>query len=557
MRKLLLVVPFVFFFSVAGAQEVDTDGDGLNDAAEVAVYNTNPLKVDTDDDGMSDLYEVRYSLDPRDAGDAGDDPDLDLFTNAEEFRADADPRDSQSPVRSYFVSPEGNDASGDGSRSAPWQTIRAAVDALEKLYPHNTANDKINLVLAAGEYETDVQLFPGLGIAGASRPESVVVGRIDLEAGSLLYNLTVREPKVAKGELPSARLVRMDAGPVTVRGVDFLGDTPHAATGIRVEGDEQTINFIIDCSFIDLREGIDVRGSLPRVTRCVFDKIKENGIVFRQRVTPGASDANSFGDVSDPYSGFNVFKEVGGFAAFNERGETIRMQNNDWGISDPELIPRLVSGNAVVPPILAPAGSVLAGSMFATVWDARSRARITNARLSLQVSAFADVRENLDGVYAYPALSDGRYTITATSPGYAQKAQVVDIDGGQIVSALFALQPVTTGEGEGEGETPTLAEAIATLGDSFDTADVDGNGGLSFEEAEAALAGLTQELFDAIDTNQDGELSAAELGIGVGGCNCQGAKSLIDDPAAAAGDILIHMLALLSLVVISRMRVLS
>lgn len=43
----------------------DSDGDGLDDAAEVRVHRTDPLVQDTDGDGAGDAAEVRVGTDPR------------------------------------------------------------------------------------------------------------------------------------------------------------------------------------------------------------------------------------------------------------------------------------------------------------------------------------------------------------------------------------------------------------------------------------------------------------------------------------------------------------
>src|SRR5262245_9876725 len=43
---------------------VDTDGDGLSDIDETAIYGTSPVLRDTDGDGMSDYDEiVRHTFD--------------------------------------------------------------------------------------------------------------------------------------------------------------------------------------------------------------------------------------------------------------------------------------------------------------------------------------------------------------------------------------------------------------------------------------------------------------------------------------------------------------
>ena len=70
--------------------DLDDDGDGLSDADENSIYNTNPLVVDTDSDGMPDGWEVQYGLNPLvDDGDV--DADNDGVTNVEEYLAGTDP----------------------------------------------------------------------------------------------------------------------------------------------------------------------------------------------------------------------------------------------------------------------------------------------------------------------------------------------------------------------------------------------------------------------------------------------------------------------------------
>ena len=48
--------------------KADTDGDGVLDKDEIAIYRSNPLKADTDGDGVKDGAEVRRGLNPNGAG---------------------------------------------------------------------------------------------------------------------------------------------------------------------------------------------------------------------------------------------------------------------------------------------------------------------------------------------------------------------------------------------------------------------------------------------------------------------------------------------------------
>ncbi|HKA15670.1 MAG TPA: S8 family serine peptidase [Myxococcota bacterium] len=67
----------------------DTDGDGLSDGAEVNTRGTNPLLADSDGDGLADGAEVNtYLTDPLRA-----DTDGDGFSDGAEVAAGSDPRD--------------------------------------------------------------------------------------------------------------------------------------------------------------------------------------------------------------------------------------------------------------------------------------------------------------------------------------------------------------------------------------------------------------------------------------------------------------------------------
>ncbi|NHN40236.1 CAP domain-containing protein [Halorubellus sp. JP-L1] len=81
--------------------DVDTDGDGLNDGTEVLIESTDPLNPDTDGDGVDDGEEVEIGTDPTRA-----DTDRDGVDDGDELEQGSDPLDPNDPAET--------DADGDG-----------------------------------------------------------------------------------------------------------------------------------------------------------------------------------------------------------------------------------------------------------------------------------------------------------------------------------------------------------------------------------------------------------------------------------------------------------
>lgn len=78
------------FFRVG--TKVDSDGDGLSDAFERLVSQTDPLASDTDGDGLSDGWEYENGLDPNLWPDAYSDADGDGIPNLYEFHNGTQPQ---------------------------------------------------------------------------------------------------------------------------------------------------------------------------------------------------------------------------------------------------------------------------------------------------------------------------------------------------------------------------------------------------------------------------------------------------------------------------------
>jgi lysophospholipase L1-like esterase len=70
--------------------KTDTDGDGLTDYQEIAVYHTKPGLSDSDGDGMPDAWEIAEGLNPA-LSDATGDPDNDGLMNIDEYKNGSKP----------------------------------------------------------------------------------------------------------------------------------------------------------------------------------------------------------------------------------------------------------------------------------------------------------------------------------------------------------------------------------------------------------------------------------------------------------------------------------
>src|SRR5690606_36426893 len=97
----------------------------------------------------------------------------------------------------------------------------------------------------------------------------------------------------------------------------------------------------------------------------------------------------------------------------------------------PEEFEARVEGPALVEPVLARSSAVLAASVFVTVWNETDQKRIGDAAIDLTISAFKSVTNNNDGIYAFPAISEGDYAITVNAPGFGSDTMNISVSGGE------------------------------------------------------------------------------------------------------------------------------
>ena len=86
-----------------------------------------------------------------------------------------------------------------------------------------------------------------------------------------------------------------------------------------------------------------------------------------------------------------------------------------------------------------------------------------------------------------------------------------EIKGPDVVTAIPQKQEATM----------TAQQLRAMLSASLNGVDTNRDGFISFEEATAAVSGLSRDLFNQLDLDGDGQLSYAELGVAIRqGCGC-------------------------------------
>lgn len=177
-------------------------------------------------------------------------------------------------------------------------------------------------------------------------------------------------------------------------------------------------------------------------------------------------------------------------------------------------------------------------------------------------------------------VSSGPCPVTATVPNLVGQTQaaaeaaltgaglalgaVTEVHSDTVAAGVVVSQSPAAGETAAPGAAvsltvskgvdPTVTDAARTaLNNAFYQADADDSGTLTFDEVESVV--LTQEVFNALDTNGDGVLDKTELGIAdVAGCGCGCAKSDLtpDGLKKRLGDLFAGGLALVLLAGLGR-----
>jgi hypothetical protein len=413
---------------------------------------------------MSDSYEVDFGLDLLN-DDASLDLDGDGLTNLEEFLRASDPNDATSPSDVFFVATDGIDLAARGSETEPWASIGFALQQVATI-------DDPRINIFAGTYREDVTLIPGVTLAAVLGDLVIIEGRVLGASESTLLDVEIAAI-VANGVAP---LLDMTDIAMNVQGVVFRGTPARTETGIVVTGAGLTDGLIESCTFTSLGVGIDIGGDIPVIRRSLFEDISVAGIILRETATGAALSEDT-----DAASGFNTFNTpfIDGFAIDDRSGLDFSVQNNDWGTDESSVIEASIAGENEFIPFLAVGHAILASALFIVVTDAGTQASITDASVALETDlpdfALHPVTNNVDGVYAYPVLMDGDYTVTVSAPGFDNVIREATLSGGELLTltvplGIVSVEPPTPprtgcygGATSGEANLQTLIELCMVI----------------------------------------------------------------------------------------------
>ena len=142
------------------------------------------------------------------------------------------------------------------------------------------------------------------------------------------------------------------------------------------------------------------------------------------------------------------------------------MQSNYWGTTDPADFPTRVDGPAVIEPVLARSSAILASSVFCTVWDKVDQKRLVEAEVEMKVTSFNPVTENTEGVYAFPALGEGQYSLIVEASGYLRGTMNVTVGSGEVKSVTIAMRPQgTVDDDDDTNGCPLMSNSAKTVAD--------------------------------------------------------------------------------------------
>lgn len=428
--------------------QIDADGDGLS-ACKEQCAGTSEQNPDSDGDGMPDGFEYRNQLD-LDADDSGIDLDRDGLTNLEEYLESGAPRNAATPVRSWYVSPTGVDASTAGTVDEPWQSIGYALERLK-----TAPSGRKQLLIDSGLYVEDITLLADIAVRALPDADVEIMGSVAAPANSILRDVTITS------EETDTSLLTIGGNGVHVSGCTFNGEFGSNLTGVTVDVDATQPSTIESSIFTNLLDGISVGGALPHVRHCQFIGIGGAAIL----VLPEA-ELSSDSIPGRGLNGWNDFSQLGeGLAIANRSASAISAQWNEWGTEDSAALESLVEGEVNQANALAEGGADAAAALEMVVFNGKSQARIKNAQVTL-TSGGTTLHGATDsaGRAAFPALPAASWQVTVMATGFPDATKTYTLAAGDLEVANIALFAEEVVE-PGGCPAPTKSNGAAKRGD--------------------------------------------------------------------------------------------
>jgi len=428
----------------------------LNAGPDIGAYEYH---TDTDGGGLPDDYEQDNNLIVNDPSDDTADSDGDNLDNCEEFRRGSNPQDPTDPQAHFYVDPAGSDWDNDGSETSPWQTISHALFNV----PEGLPIFPITIHLAPGVYEEPIILMPYVFLAGAGQDQTTIQyydiwanEHIVVEAarGSGISDCTITLPGAVSDV---SILLRAIGVPVALNHVRFDAQDNLFSVAIQVSEPGASDTKIEECTVRRVHFGIQSTNAAPIIRWNTFEDIREDAIFVREPETKDGEGATPrAGDVTDERTGYNSFENIGNMFVQNLSATLTKAELNYYGedYATEETIEEKMGGAVDFQPFLA--GAVLGSSVYCCLWDNASpdHPPVENASIVLQPLG-ATITQNDQGIYVFPAVPAGEYTVTVDAPGYASCTRTVMLTAGGMLSLSFSMTVSEEGENEGavvEGE---------------------------------------------------------------------------------------------------------
>ncbi len=267
-------------------------------------------------------------------------------------------------------------------------------------------------------------------------------------------------PRVVNG---GTVLLTVDNVAMRLSGVTFQGTIARQATGLVARGAATAGTVIENCTFLSLARGIMIEGAIPFIRRTHFTDMAQVGIQLLD--TAAKTGGNTLSRAEDASRGWNSFDLTGGaLAVENNRSEELVMENTDWGVDTEAEVAALIGGTGTVDfiPFLEKGAAAAVASLLCTVWDADTQARLLDAAVRLTPGNLREVTENAKGVYAFPAVAPGAYTMEVNAPGYVMATRAVILPDGGLATFVMPLAL---------GEEPSPGACSGSLGPKRDEPD--------------------------------------------------------------------------------------